>query len=145
MMQVFAEEIAIGDNGYSQFGIMCTYLMLFHFDEYDWAAQHSMLPTAQARQRAAAKLHQNLNSSTNFKGNSSLNFSSSGEVLLPPEVFSLRPRIAIACQIPIRRCYEHNEVHGIAKFGAAARNLYQVRLLGTRTTVDTIQYLHKCL
>lgn len=25
---------------YSQFGIMCTYLMLFHFDEYDWSVQH---------------------------------------------------------------------------------------------------------
>ena len=110
MMQVFAEEIAIGDNGYSQFGIMCTYLMLFHFDEYDWAAQHSMLPTAQARQRAAAKLHQNLNSSTNFKGNSSLNFSSSGEVLLPPEVFSLRPRIASHAR------YRFGDVTNIMKY-----------------------------
>ena len=39
-MQIFVEEIASEDNDYSQFGIMCTYLMLFHFDEYDWSVQH---------------------------------------------------------------------------------------------------------
>lgn len=101
----------MGDNGYSQFGIMCTYLMLFHFDKYDWTAQHSTQPTAQARQRAAAKLQQNnLSYSSTSNGSASLLASSSGEVLLPPEVFSLLPRIASHAR------YRYGDLTNIMKY-----------------------------
>mmetsp|Transcript_32332 Transcript_32332/g.46640 ORF Transcript_32332/g.46640 Transcript_32332/m.46640 type:complete len:440 (+) Transcript_32332:53-1372(+) len=95
--EIFEMEIAQGDNGYSQFGIMCTFLLMFYPQDYHWSLQHTVLSTKDARKASldeTTRAHE-------------LKFN---ESIVTEDMFELKPRIASHAR------YRYGDVTDIKKY-----------------------------
>jgi len=90
-------EIAQGENGYSQFGIMCTFLMMFYSQEYQWTLQHTVLSTKDAKKAALEEFTRAREQNTNVS-------------MVTEEMFELKPRIASHSR------YRYGDVTDIKKY-----------------------------